>query len=76
MNFMHVLVASTAAFLVLGSGTANAGQTIKDGPGAIVCVNDKWDVKEPEKGHKLADFAGRCVDIPDDAAAPKALRTA
>ena len=30
MNFMHVLVASTAAFLILGSGTANAGQTIND----------------------------------------------
>ena len=70
MNFMHVFVASTAAFLILGSGTANAGQTINDG-GAIACVNDKWDVKEPEKGHKLVDYAGRCVNIPDDAAAPK-----
>jgi hypothetical protein len=34
-------------------------------------VSDKWDVKEPEKGHKLIDFAGRCVRIPDDPAAPK-----
>ena len=71
MNFMHVFVASTAAFLILGNGAAIAGQTIND-VGAIACVNDKWDVKEPEKGHKLIDYAGRCVTIPDDAAAPKA----
>ena len=70
MNFMHVLVASTAAFLILGSGAAKAGQTIND-VGAMACVNDKWDVKEPEKGHKLVDYAGRCVNIPDDVAAPK-----
>ena len=38
------------ALVVLWSGTANAGQTINHGPGAIVCVNDKWDVKESEKG--------------------------
>jgi len=34
-------------------------------------VNDKWDVKEPEKGHKLVDYAGRCVIIPDDPSIPK-----
>ena len=49
---------------------ANAGQTINEA-GAIACVNDKWDEKEPEKGHKLVDYAGRCVTIPDDPAAPK-----
>jgi hypothetical protein len=53
-----------AAVLILVSGTANAGQTINDS-GAIVCVTDKWDEKEPEKGHKLADYAARCVNIPD-----------
>jgi len=31
----------------------------------------KWDEKEPEKGHKLVDFAGRCINVPDDPAAPK-----
>jgi hypothetical protein len=36
-----------------------------------VCVTDKWDEQEPEKGHKLVDYAGRCVGIPDDAAATK-----
>src|SRR5678809_752407 len=70
MNLMDVFVALTAAFLILGSGAAKAGQTIND-VGAIACVNDKWDVKEPEKGHKLVDYAGRCVNIPDDPAAPK-----
>ena len=70
MNLKHVFVASPAALLILGSGAANAGQTINEA-GAIACVNDKWDEKEPEKGHKLVDYAGRCVNIPDDAAAPK-----
>ena len=55
---------------ILGNGAANAGQTIDD-VGAIACVNDKWDEKEVEKGHKLIDYAGRCVLIPDDTAAPK-----
>jgi hypothetical protein len=70
MNFVHVFGASTAAFLILGNGAAIAGETIND-VGAIACVNDKWDVKEPEKGHKLIDYAGRCVRIPDDPSAPK-----
>ena len=51
-------------------GAAEAGQTISD-VGAMACVNDKWDEKEPEKGHKLVDFAGRCINVPDDPAAPK-----
>jgi hypothetical protein len=70
MNLKRVFVVSTAAFLFLGGSAAKAGQTIND-VGAIACVNDKWDVKEPEKGHKLIDYAGRCVNIPDDVAAPK-----
>ena len=70
MNLKHLFVTVPAALIILGSGTANAGQTIND-VGAIACVNDKWDVQEPEKGHKLIDYAGRCVMIPDDAAAPK-----
>ncbi len=70
MKLAHSLAAVPAALLILGSGTANAGQTINEA-GAIACVNDKWDVKEPEKGHKLVDYAGPCVLIPDDPAAPK-----
>ena len=30
MKLMHVFVASTAAFLILGSSAAKAGQTIND----------------------------------------------
>lgn len=59
-----------AAMLVLGSGAANAGQTINVA-GTMACVNDKWDEKEPEKGHKLAEYGGRCVVIPDDSNAKK-----
>ena len=70
MNLKHLFVAVPTTLLILGSGVANAGQTIKD-VGAMACVNDKWDEKEPEKGHKLVDFAGRCINVPDDAAEAK-----
>jgi hypothetical protein len=70
MNFKQLFVAVPAALLFLGNCPANAGQTIDD-VGAIVCVNDKWDETEPDKGHKLVDYAGRCVDVPDDPTAPK-----
>ena len=70
MNLMQLFVAVPAALFILGSGTANAGETINEA-GALACVADKWDEKEPEKGHKLVDFAGRCVGIPDDPAVPK-----
>ena len=70
MNTKQLLLAVPAALLML-SGAAKAGQTI-DEAGAIVCVNDKWDEKEVEKGHKLVDYVGRCVKVPNDPAAPKA----
>ena len=70
MNLMKLLVALPAAVFILGNGTANAGQTINEA-GAIAFVVDKWDEKEPEKGHKLVDMAARTVAIPDDPAAPK-----
>jgi hypothetical protein len=59
-----------AALLILGSGTADAGQTINEA-GALACVTDKWGEKEVEKGHKLVDADVRCVDIPND---PSALK--
>jgi hypothetical protein len=65
----QLFVAVPAALFILGSGVANAGEPIKD-TGAMACVTDKWDVKEPEKGHKLVDAAMRCVLIPDDPAEP------
>ena len=70
MKLKQFSVAVPVTLIVLGGGVVYAGQTIND-VGAIACVNDKWDVKEPEKGHKLVDYAGRCINVPDDAAAPK-----
>lgn len=70
MNLTKLLVALPAAVFILGNGTANAGQTINEA-GAIAFVVDKWDEKEPEKGHKLVDMASRTVAIPEDSAAPK-----
>lgn len=70
MNLKQLSVAVPAALLVIGSGAANAEQTINEA-GAIAFVVDKWDEKEPEKGHKLVDMAARTVAIPDDPAAPK-----
>ena len=40
MDRWQLFVAVPAALFVLGSGTANAGQTINEA-GVIVCVNDK-----------------------------------
>jgi len=58
------------ALLVLGNSAAKAGETITEA-GTLVCVADKWDEAQPDKSHKLVDFAGRCVLVPDDPAAPK-----
>ncbi len=69
-NLKPLLAAVPATLLVLSGGAAIAGQTINE-VGALVCVNEKWDEKEVEKGHKLVDFAGSCADIPDDAAVEK-----
>lgn len=69
MKTMQRLVTVSAALLLIGSGTANAGKTVEEG--ALACVNDKWNESEQEKGHKVVDYAGRCVSIPDTAAMPK-----
>jgi hypothetical protein len=55
-------------------GTANA-ETAVDETGVIVCANDKWDEKEIAKGHKVVDYGGRCVKVPDDTSAPKTSET-
>jgi hypothetical protein len=69
---MHYLLAVFALFLFCVA-PAKAGETINEA-GALGLVTDKWDEKEVEKGHKLVDYAGRCVAIPDDAAAPKSAK--
>jgi len=70
MNRKALMIALPATLLILGVGASKAGQTIEEA-GALACVTDKWDEKEPEKGHKLVDAVSRCVDIPNDPAAPK-----
>jgi hypothetical protein len=65
MNLTQQFLALSAAFLILGNGVAYARQTINEA-GALACVTDKWDEKEPDKGHKLVDYASRCISIPDD----------
>ena len=70
MKLKQLLLAVPAALLVLGCGAANAGKITTE-EADIVCVVDKWDETEPEKGHKLADAAMRCVLIDDDPAVPK-----
>jgi hypothetical protein len=70
MKAKQMLAAVPAALLVLGSGTAMAEKSTAEA-GALMCVADKWDEKEVEKGHKLADAVMRCVVVPDDSALPK-----
>ena len=65
-----LLLAVPTTFLVVG--VANAGETINESSGVLAQVVDKWNVSEPDKGHKLVDFAGRGVAIPDDPTEPMA----
>ena len=70
MSYKPLFATLPAVLLILGSGVADAGQATKSA-GVLVCVTDQWNEKEVEKGHKLADFVGRCVVMPDDPAAAK-----
>ena len=70
MNTLQLAAIVSAALLALDAGPAGAGQSI-DEAGALVCVTDKWDEKEPEKGHKLAVGVFRCVAVPDRPSEPK-----
>ena len=45
---------------------------LDESTGALALVVDKWDVTEPEKGHKLVEYAGRGLGIPDDRTEPPA----
>lgn len=70
MKLKQILFVAPVALAAFGASTALAGQTINE-VGALACVTDKWDEREIEKGHKLADWVGRCVGVPDDPTAPK-----
>lgn len=71
MKALTSIFVAAVGLAIVGVGPANAGKSIVE-EGARACVIDKWDVKEPEKGHKLVDYAGRCIYFPDDPALPKA----
>jgi hypothetical protein len=65
------LLAATATVLFIAGGfPSQAGQKV-DEAGVIVCVNDKWEEKELGKDHKVADYAGRCVKVPEAPTAAK-----
>jgi hypothetical protein len=70
MTLKHLFIALPATLIALAGGVVHAGQTINES-GSMALVIDKWDESEPDKGHKLVDYAGRCVGIPDDPTAPK-----
>ena len=74
MNPGHQFIAMSAALFTIAPVAAHAGGTINTS-GALAQIVDKWKETEPEKGHKLVEYAGRCVDIPNDPAAPKATCT-
>lgn len=66
MNLKSIVAAVLVAAAHFSVSPASAGQTISEESGKYVCVIDKWDEKEPEKGHKLVDSASRDVYFPDD----------
>jgi len=70
MKGKQILVVAPAALFIFGSSAAIAGETINEA-GAMALVIDKWSESEPDKGHKLVDYAGRCVGIPDNPSDPK-----
>ena len=70
MKLKHLFVALPATLSLLMPCTANAGHPINEAA-TMACVNDKWDEKEVDKGHKLVDFAGRCINVPNDPTDPK-----
>ena len=63
MNLKHLFIAVAAALFILGGGTANAGDTPNE-LGALAGLIDKWNESEPDKGHKLVDYAGRSLPSP------------
>jgi hypothetical protein len=72
MKLNHIIITIPAVFLIFNSSMAIAGKTINQA-GALVCITDKWEEKELEKGHKLADWAGRCIGVPDNPALEKSV---
>jgi hypothetical protein len=64
------LALGVLATAVIANSAAGASRTVAEA-GTLACVNDKWNETEPDKGHKVVDFGGRCVAVPNDPAAPQ-----
>jgi len=71
---MRLAIVAAPALLLVICGPAAGAERTAEGSGAIACITDTWNVKEPETGHKFIDYAGRCIFIPSDAAADKATQ--
>jgi hypothetical protein len=70
MKIQIAIAALSAVIFLGGNGIAVAGETINEA-GVLALVTDKWNESEPDKGHKLVDYAGRYVAIPNGPAEPK-----
>lgn len=64
MNSILVKLSFIIPALVLAVSSVPARAA--DETGVIVCMTDKWDEKEITKGHKVVDYAGRCITVPHD----------
>lgn len=70
MDIRHSFLAAVIApLLMIGSGSAKAGETLNE-EATFACVIDKSSQSEPAKGHKLSQYNFRCVVIPYDPAMP------
>ena len=67
MNLKYLLIATVAVLCIFASQKATAGQTIPD-VGYMACVTRQVGRTEPEKGHKLVDFAAAAFSLPGDEA--------
>jgi len=69
-----VAIAGVAAALILTAVGSTLAGNAEHEAGAFACINDNWAETEVAKGHKLVDYAGRCVHIPDDPASAKSTQ--
>ena len=72
MNRKQLLFAVSAALLILGRRDGEMPARPSTKAGALACVTDKWDEKEVGEGPQAGRLRTvRCVDVPNDPAAPK-----
>ena len=72
-NTMAPALYPNALYCDCGKCSAVEDTMLEESTGALALVVDKWNVSEPEKGHKLVEYAGRGLGIPDDLTEPPAV---